>query len=659
MRRERHLRLLKARFARMWRAGGYSDLDELDLKRRAAHLAARLPPLYYIFAATALLIVCVFAGTTSLFQTVVAPSLYIAVCLKRARYWNKTAVYHRDEDKVRRDINRLQFVGPAIIVFAIIWIVSLYPGADAFQRGVIHYVIAIMITSGILTLIDTPRTAILGGLAAAAPFCTVLILYGDFSHALVALCQLVVTALLIMVALRYYEDLGQLLSSTRQLRERQIAIESNAAELKVLSSTDPLTGILNRRAILAVADEEIGNRNHPEPWLGLLDLDGFKQINDSYGHSVGDGVLQAVAQRMSEQEGIAQVGRIGGDEFAFLMAGEKSQKEAIATARRLARSIAHPLVINGIHLEPRTSIGLRKTDRMTLSECLERADFALFKAKVSDEPVALFDVEQEKELLFKNKVSADFKSADLNRELEIAFQPIVDFDNGRVLSVEALARWKRRGSSVVMPNIFIELAESTGRIGEITDCMITKALLMAAQWPDNVDIQINLSPQDLLRKELPRHVQTSLDGAGIAASRLTFEVTETTIMSNERQVLRTIQALRGLGCKIALDDFGTGYSSLAYIDRFPFDQIKLDREFARKLGKGQSSKAVISTVFALSRELGLECTIEGIETKEQAMLARSAGMRRMQGYHFAMPLTQEALLAMLTDRAEDRSQRIA
>lgn len=659
LRSQRRLRLLSARFARMWRAGGYSDLDDLELKRRAAHLTARLPVLYYIFAATAFLIVYVFFGTAPIFQTVLLPFLYVAVCLKRARYWTKKAVANREMAKLRRDINRLQFVGPAIIVFAIAWIVSLYPEADTFQRGVVHYVIAIMITSGILTLIDTPRTAILGGLAAAAPFCGALILYGDLAHALIALCQLIVTGLLMIIAVRYYEDLGQLLSSSRQLRERQIAIERNSAELEVLSATDPLTGILNRRAILAVAAEEIGDRNLPEPWLGLLDLDGFKQINDSYGHSVGDGVLHAVAKRMSEETGISRVGRIGGDEFAFLMTGEKSQKEAIAIARRLARSIAQPLEINGIHLEPRTSIGLRKTGRLTLSECLERADFALFKAKVSDQSVALFDIEQEKELLFKNKLSADFKSADLNRELEIAFQPIIDFDDGRVLSIEALARWRRRGSSVVMPNIFIELAESTGRICEITDCVITKALLMASQWPYNIDIQINLSPQDLLRKELPNHIHTSLDAAGVRASRITFEVTETTIMSNEPQVLRTVEAIRALGCKIALDDFGTGYSSLAYIDRFPFDQIKLDREFARKLGKGRTSEAVISTVFALSQKLGLECTIEGIETKEQALLARSMGMRRMQGYYFAMPLTQEALLAMLRGHFEEQGQEIA
>lgn len=519
LRSQRQSRLLSARFARMWRAGGYSDLDELELKRRAAHLAARLPVLYYIFAATALLIVYVFLGTASLFQTVVAPALYVTICLKRAHYWTKKAVANRGTAKLRSDINRLQFVGPAIIVFAITWIVSLYPGADTFQRGVIHYVIAVMITSGILTLIDTPRTAILGGLAAAAPFCGVLILYGDLAHALIALCQLIVTGLLMIIAVRYYEDLGQLLSSSRQLRERQIAIERKSAELEVLSSTDPLTGMLNRRAILAVAAKHISDRNLPEPWLGLLDLDGFKQINDSYGHSVGDGVLQAVTKRMSEQNGISQVGRIGGDEFAFLMTGEKSQGEAIAIARQLARSIARPLEINGIRLVPRSSIGLRKTDRLTLSECLERADFALFKAKASNESVALFDLEQERELLFKNKVSADFKTADLNRELEIAFQPIIDFDDGRVLSVEALARWKRRDSSVVMPNVFIELAESTGRIGEITDCMITKALLMASDWPEDVGIQINLSPQDLLRQKLPNHIQTSLDAAGVRAAR--------------------------------------------------------------------------------------------------------------------------------------------
>lgn len=643
----RYLRLLQGRFARMWRAGGYSHLDESELKRRAAHLSARLPMLYLIFVATALLIIAVFAGTASIIKTALIPSIYIAICLMRARHWSRKSVLARDTKKLRKDINRLQFVGPAIIVFAIIWIVSLYPEADPFQRGVIHYVIAVMITSGILTLIDTPRTAILGGLAAVAPFCIALIYYGDFSHALIAICQFIITGLLMSIAVQYYEDLGQLLSSSRQLRERQAAIEKNAAELEILSSTDPLTAILNRRAILAAATEQIADTTKPGPWLALLDLDGFKQTNDSYGHLVGDEVLKMVAQRIVEEPGVCQAGRIGGDEFAFLIKGEASEEEAVAIAERLARSIAHPMEINGIQLKQRTSIGLRKTARMTLGDCLERADFALFKAKGSAKSVALFDAEQEQELLFNNRVAADFKSADLNHEIEIAFQPIIDFDAKHVLAVEALARWKRRSSSVVMPNIFIELAESTGRMSEITDCMISKSLLMASEWPKQVGIQINLSPQDLLRQELPNHIQDSLKAAKIPASRVTFEVTETTIMVSEKKALLTIQAIRALGCRIALDDFGTGYSSLAYIDRFPFDQIKLDREFARKIAEGETSAAVASTVFALSQKLGLECTIEGIETEEQALFARTLGMRRMQGFYFSRPLCQDALIEML------------
>lgn len=643
----------------MWRAGGYSDLDERELKRRAAHLSARLPVLYLIFALTALLIVSTFYSSASVIQIVIAPAIYISLCLLRARYWRRKAVFAREEARLRKDIERLQFVGPAIIVFAITWIVSLYPGADPFQQGVIHYVIAIMITSGILTLIDTPRTAILGGLAAAVPFCAVLLIYGDVGHALIALCQVFVTALLAIVAVRYYEDLGQLLFASRQLKARQSAIEQNAAELEILSSTDPLTGILNRRAILAIAAQEISDTDVPEPWLALLDLDGFKQINDSYGHPVGDFVLQAVARRMGAEPGISQFGRIGGDEFAFLMTGEKSEEDALAIAKRLARSVAEPLEINGIRIEPRISIGLRKTDRLTLSECLERADFALFKAKGTPDSVALFDEEQEKELLFKNRVAADFKRADLNHELEIEFQPIIDFDTGRILSVEALARWKRSGSSVVMPGIFIELAESTGRIGEITDCMIEKALGMAATWPHDVDIQINLSPQDLVREELAGHVRECLAAADFPARRVTFEVTETTLVTKPGQVVETITALRKLGCKVALDDFGTGYSSLAYIDRFPFDQIKLDREFARKLGEGKTSMAVASTVFALCQSLELDCTIEGIETREQALLARSLGMRRMQGYYFARPLKPDALLAILAAPAQVRGAAVS
>lgn len=639
----------------MWRAGGYSDLDDQELKRRAAHLAARLPALYTIFAVTACLIVYAFAGTASIIQTVIAPLIYVTICLARARYWSKKAVFSREDSKLRSDISRLQFIGPAIILFAIMWIVSLYPGASAFQQGVVHYVVALMITAGILTLIDTPRTAILGGAVAAIPLCTVLILYGDINHMMIALCQISVTVLLVFIAVQNYEDLGQLLTSSRELRERQTRIEKNAAELEVLSSTDALTGIFNRRAILAIAEQEIVNQATAEPWLALLDLDGFKQINDTYGHPVGDQVLQAVADRINSAPSIEHCGRIGGDEFAFLISGDNSDAKALAIAREVTRLIAEPLEINDICIMPQASIGLRKTARMTLSECLERADFALFKAKENVGSVALFDEEQERELLFQNRVAADFKNADLGEELDVEFQPIVDFDTGQILSVEALARWRRKNSGVVMPSVFIELAETTGRVGEITDCMIKKAVDMAVTWPENIGLQINLSPKDLMRKELAEHIRASLDAANFPAKRVTFEVTETTLVTKPGEALTTITAIRDLGCKVALDDFGTGYSSLAYLDRFPFDQIKLDREFARKLGEGTISAAIASTVFALCQKLNLDCTIEGIESQDQALLARTLGMRRMQGYFFAKPLKPEALRAMLDENCVQQS----
>ncbi|MEM6475917.1 MAG: EAL domain-containing protein [Pseudomonadota bacterium] len=640
---------IASRFASMWRASGHADLDDQELKSRAAHLAARLPMLYLIFALTALLVVYAFYGSASMIQTVVAPSIYISICLMRARYWSNSAVLARDEAVLRKDISRLQYVGPGVIVFAITWIVSLYPGASVFQQGVVHYVVGVMITSGMLTLIDTPRTALLGGLAAATPFCAVLLIFGDLDHAMIALCQVAVTALLSFIAVRYYEDLGQMLKSSRKLRERQIRIEENAADLKVLSTTDPLTGILNRRAILALAEENIADQANAEPWLALLDLDGFKQINDTYGHPVGDEVLQLVANRIRTAQGIDHCGRIGGDEFAFLISGEKTQAQTVAIAERLADSIAAPVEINGICITPRASIGLRKTERMSLGECLERADFALFKAKVSDVAVALFDKAQEQELLFKTRVASDFKDADLEEELDIEFQPIIDFDTRQILSLEALARWKRKDSSVVMPGIFIDLAETTGRICEITDCMISKAIAFASEWPNPVGVHINLSPHDLMREELASFISSTLDATAFPASRVTFEVTETTLITKPEEALSAITSIRALGCRVALDDFGTGFSSLAYLDRFPFDQVKLDREFARKFGVGTTSAAIASTVFELCQKLRMDCTVEGIECFEQAVLARNMGMRRMQGYYFAKPLKHDAVCAMLAN----------
>jgi diguanylate cyclase (GGDEF)-like protein len=621
-----------------------TDDNEL-LRAQFSSFRSNVPLLYAILIINTLAISITSLQVDQLSKTLFVPLIISTFALVRAIWWfRQTEPNKLSNAQISTYLKRTCILAVVQTILFTVWVIWVYQGADAFTRSNLTFFLALSQVSTVFCLMTLRVAAMLVALVSTVSFVLYFSWVDDWKllpQALVLGCVCIGMAI---VTHGFNRSFYEVVQSRRALRLRQEETARLNEENRRIAFTDPLTGLPNRRAIFAIAEEAIADENNPSPWLGLLDLDNFKQINDTYGHSAGDRVLQRVAEQIANDVKVLHAGRIGGDEFAFILDGNEEADSAIEISENLAQSISNPLVVNGLNLHPRGSIGLRKTERLTLSECLERADFALFKAKESEASVVLFDAEQERELLSRNSVATDFQSAEFDRDLGLDFQPIIDFDTGRVVSVEALARWKRDKMTVVMPDIFIDLAESSGRIGELTDEVIQKAVGFASSWPDDISLQINLSSQDLLRSDLAAHVAAVMAKTKFAPEKVTFEITETVAVMNEAKSSATISQLKGLGCKIALDDFGTGYSSLAYLERYKFDQIKLDREFARKLTKDSPSAAVTSTVFSLCQRLGASCTIEGIETREQALMARHLGMRRMQGYYFSKPVCQADLM---------------
>lgn len=403
---------------------------------------------------------------------------------------------------------------------------------------------------------------------------------------------------------------------------------------------------MNRRGVLALFEDRLTLPQALRPWLALLDLDGFKLINDTYGHAAGDAVLCAVAGRIGEVPEVDAHGRLGGDEFAILLPGTMDHAEVRAVMERLSEIVSQPIPCDGRMLAIRASIGIHRCADSNVSENLERADVALYKAKETrNAAIGEFTAADEQVMHDKRSITRVFTSADFERQLALVYQPIVDSAKGHTVAFEALARWSPDGVEWLPPTDFIHLAETTGRIGELTAMILTKALRECRAWDHGRCLNINLSARDILREDAAPWIARLVEEAAAPPDRIVFEITETALVSDYRRAADNLAKLRRMGFRIALDDFGTGQSSLSHVNNLPLDHIKVDQSFARDIARSHSSRAIIGTIVALARQLRLECIIEGIETPEQQVIARSLGLRLMQGYHFSRPVSAAQAIA--------------
>jgi diguanylate cyclase (GGDEF)-like protein len=385
----------------------------------------------------------------------------------------------------------------------------------------------------------------------------------------------------------------------------------------------------------------------------FLDLDHFKDVNDSRGHDAGDRLLIAVAARLRAAVGERDtVARLGGDEFAVHLAGVTDPGAAARAADRLLAALAAPFSLDGQVLTTGGSVGIAIADAAYArpEELLRDADLALYRAKAAGRGgYALFDPAMHARLLDRLALEGDLARATERDELRVYYQPMVALSSGRVTYLEALVRWQHPVRGLVAPGDFIPLAEETGLIVPLGRRILATACRQVVAWgrayPDTPPpgLAVNLSPRQFRDPGLVDGVQAILAETGLAAARLTLEVTESVAMERVEETLATLAALRALGVRLALDDFGTGHSSLAYLRELPLDTLKIDRSFFRDTPQ---NRVIVRAVTALAHGLGLAVTAEGLETAGQVAWARAAGCDRGQGYYFARPLPPEEIAAL-------------
>ena len=428
------------------------------------------------------------------------------------------------------------------------------------------------------------------------------------------------------------------LLAVRASRQLLRSLDNSTAAVRKLTSQDALTGLPNHRVMLESLNDALARRRSGIVAFALIDLDGFREVNDTLGRAGGDAVLMNVAEHL--RAGLpagALFGRFEDDEFAVIMSSDDRRTASVLTDS-LRASLLRPIFVDRMwQITAGIGVAQAPEDGMTGEELARRAGLALRTAKREGRGMARrFEPQIETDYAERRFLLRELESAISLQALDVHYQPIVAADGGAIVGVEALLRWTHPTRGAIAPAVFIPLAEQSGLMSQLGEIVLRRALADGARWRD-VSVAINLSPLQIRDRWLVDLVGAIMAETGIASSRVVLEVTEGILIDNPQQAQTRLEALRALGVSIALDDFGTGYSSLSYLQKFPFDQLKIDRAFVASLGPSGNTGAIIQSIVTLGHALGMKVLAEGVESDEQRVLLRLAGCDEMQGYLFARP----------------------
>ena len=435
-------------------------------------------------------------------------------------------------------------------------------------------------------------------------------------------------------------------------------VREEASDRAYEARHDALTGLPNRRGFLEALDAALAAQ--ARAGVVLLDLDRFKEVNDALGHVVGDEVIVEVARRLvGVARGDAVVARLGGDEYALLVADAAVPRAVVEVAVAAAGALAEPLLTHGMEIQLDASLGsaTAPVDGRDATALLQRADIAMYRAKETRSGYEAYEASLDGSSAERLALFGELRRAVRGGQLDVHFQPSVHLRTGAVVSAEALVRWNHPVRGLVPPDAFIPLAERSGLITELTDVVLRRAFTELARWRADGLLQrvaVNLSPRVLLDGDLPGRVELMLAAAGLPASAVTLEVTESAVMSDPERALAVLEALRAIGLHLSVDDYGTGYSSLAYLTRLPVDEVKIDRTFVTGLASGAGLAAeaiVVRSTVEMAHALGLSVVAEGVEDGATLDLLAGWGCDSAQGYFMSRPLPVERLDRWLLERS--------
>jgi diguanylate cyclase (GGDEF)-like protein len=600
-------------------------------------LAKQLPLLFFICLVNMLAVAWTHYDVAPGIFTIGFPVLVAIGYAVLGRKWVRTIYRPLSHADACRLLKETAIQAPVATAVSLGWTLVLFQYGDAYAQGHVVFTVGITMISCIFCQMHfRPAALSVIGVTAIA-FAVLFLTTGRPVFLAIALSMLLVLAAMAYILLVFSRDFENMISVQKELGASHL-------EISRLANLDSLTDLPNRRQFFLRLRELLGRAaGGAQPFVvGVVDLDGFKSVNDLYGHTAGDRVLIEASRRMREiSDETVSFSRLGGDEFGVIVDADLDDTEIQTLGVRICKVLEVPFVLPDGIVEVSGSVGFAVFPRAgsTAELLYERADYSLYYAKQHHRgrPV-IFSIEHETEIRQFANLERCLRHADIESEISLYFQPIVDIERGKTVAFEALARWDSPILGRVAPDVFIRIAERSDLINKLTRMLLRRALAKAKTWPEDIRVSFNLSMRDLGSREAIVNIAAIIENSGIAPSRIDLEVTETALIQDFDQANVSLRTLKALGVGISLDDFGTGYSSLSYVRRFPIDKIKIDRSFVKDVETDDSCRAIVKSVIDMSRNLKLGCIVEGMETDNQVSILRSLGARTMQGYFFSKPM---------------------
>ena len=617
-------------------------------------------PLFYLIMISAMFAVAyVSFSTAPAFLTIVMP-LYLLTGFLAAYYGYvipRSITLQAYRKAIVRSLHTSVLVTMVFGISYSYWIISILGFGDQKLHYLVLAITGLATLGAAICLMHLRAAALSMAVFTLGPLTVYLWMTGEPGYVIISAISALVSFVFVFVATRYSQDFSEIIMRRIEVEAKRHEAELLSQSNRALAELDTLTGLANRRAFMSHLNSQVNDVKAQKIQglaVGILDLDGFKQINDIYGHSAGDHLLQAVGKRLSEMlPPRVFLARLGGDEFGLIASEYNSTEQLTKIGEEICQVMRIPFDMDKFSAHLGGSVGFAKWNEEieNAERFFEMADYALYHAKDNKRGgVTIFNQSHADTIREVSGVSRRLQDASFEDEMSLVYQPIVSSLNGKTIGFEALARWVSPVLGAISPDVFIRSAERAGTINALTAVLLEKALDEFKSWPQDLFLSFNLSMQDIASSEAMLRLISIVQKSGFDPARLTFEVTESSMMRDYERAMDSLNLLKNMGCKIALDDFGTGYSSLAYVRQMPLDKLKLDRRFIADIETDRNARAIVHAMIEMCKHLQVECIVEGVENVGQFETLNAMGCKIIQGYYFSKPLKGADALRYLSEQ---------